>query len=117
LPSILIAGTLVVPSTARDRLLEAGPGRVLPSTRALVFSLLFALIVFVQWTFITFLIHSPRISNVWRDAVSFLPLAALPIAFMSENLNDIVRLASIPLWFVFILGTALQHWTKRKIRM
>jgi hypothetical protein len=32
LPSMVIAGFLVIPSNARDRLLEQAPGRILPTT-------------------------------------------------------------------------------------
>ena len=41
LPAIVIGGALVVPSTARDHLLEHAPGRMLPTTRTLIFIILF----------------------------------------------------------------------------
>jgi hypothetical protein len=49
LPALLVAGVLVVPSNALDRLLQPAPGRVLPSTRLLIFIALFAGVSRLSW--------------------------------------------------------------------
>src|SRR5260370_38212536 len=45
LPAVLISGVLVIPGNAHDHLLEPVPGRLLPSTRILIFIAIFAAVV------------------------------------------------------------------------
>src|SRR5215471_13915179 len=45
LPALLVAGALVIPGSAHDHLLENAPGRILPTTRLLIFIGLFAGVV------------------------------------------------------------------------
>lgn len=48
LPAVLVSGVLVIPSNTRDHLLEPAPGRALPSTRILLFILIFVAVVALQ---------------------------------------------------------------------
>jgi hypothetical protein len=51
LPCVVVAGSLVIPSNARDRLPERAPGRLLPTTRVVIFVAAFAVVVARQLVF------------------------------------------------------------------
>ena len=115
LPSVVIAGFLVVPSTARDRLLENAPGRILPTTRALIFVVMFALIVALQWYLIERLTRPPRLSAFWRKTLCIAPIACIPIGLvLSDKWGDLFRIA--PLWAFILVGTLL-HCRRRNRRV
>lgn len=114
LPAILAAGVLVVPSNARDHLLEPSPGRILPSTRILLFIVAFASVVALQWYLIAGVTSRPQTSLFWRRIVYIAPIACIPLGLASHGKwNDFFRLASLPFWIFLFIGTLLQYRKKR----
>jgi len=113
LPTFLAAGVLVVPCNARDRLLERAPGRMLPSTRILIFIAFFVAVVALQWYLIARLTITPRTSRLWRGIVCIAPVACIPIGLaLPEKWADLLRLASLPFWIFMLAGIALQYSRK-----
>ena len=111
LPAILSAGVLIIPSNTRDRLLDPGPGRILPSTRILIFAALFVLTVALQWYLIAYLTEPPKTSATWEWFLRMVPIALVPVGLMpSQGWLDIVRFASIPLWVFIVVGILWQYW-------
>ena len=116
LPTILIAGALVVPSNALDYLLEPAPGRILPSTRLLIYVVLFAMVVALQWYLILRLISTPRISASWRQIVCIAPIACVLLGLtLHGRWLDLFRVASLFFWIALVLGT-LWQWRIRSTR-
>jgi len=119
LPAIAVAGALVVPSNARDMLLEPAPGRMLPSTRILIFIGLFTVVVALQWYLIARLTITPRTSRLWQRIVYVVPIACIPLGLvLPEHWADLLRLASLPFWIVMPAGIAWQnrwHFQTRSI--
>jgi hypothetical protein len=114
LPAVLVAGVLVIPSNTRDRLLEYAPGRILPSTRMLIFIGLFAVVVALQWYVIARLTSTPRTSRLWRRIVYIAPIACIPLGLVLPGLwADLFRLASLLFWVFMLAGTVLQYRRKR----
>ena len=117
LPSVMIAGFLVVPSNTRDYLLENAPGRILPTTRALIFVVMFALVVALQWYLIAWLTRPPRMSAFWRRTLYIAPIACIPLGLvLSDKWGDLLRIATIPLWVFILIGT-LVHCRRRNLRV
>ena len=114
LPSVLLAGFLVTPSNTRDRLLERAPGRILPSTRVLLFIAIFAAVVALQWYLMARVISTPQTSRFWRRFVYFVPIACIPVGLeLRGKWDDLFRLASLPFWILMITVMALQYCTRK----
>src|SRR5580765_6990522 len=111
LPTFLVAGPLVVPSSGRDLLLERAPGRMLPSTRILVFIALFVAGVALQWYLIARLTITPRTSRLWQRIVYIPPIACIPLGLaLPEEWAGLLRLASLPFWIFMLAGMVLQYF-------
>jgi hypothetical protein len=113
LPAYFVAGVLVIPSNTRDRLLEAAPGRILPSTRMLLFIGIFAAIVGLQWYLMARLTSTAQTSLLWRRIVYFVPIACIPLGLMLPRRWDLFPFLSLPFWIFLATGTALQYRKKR----
>jgi hypothetical protein len=110
LPAFLVAGWLVMPGNVHDRLLENAPGRILPSTRALIFIGLFAVVVALQWYVIARLTSAPGTSRRWRRIVYIAPIACIPLGLvLPREWADLFRLASLPFWVFMLAGIVFQH--------
>jgi hypothetical protein len=113
LPAFLVAGALVIPSSAHDHLLENAPGRILPTTRLLIFMGLFAVVVALQWYVIARLTSTPRTPRLWQRIVYIAPIACVPLGLVLRGLwDDWFRIASLPFWVFMLAGTVLQYWRK-----
>jgi hypothetical protein len=114
LPAVLLTGFLVVPSNTRDHLLEGAPGRTLPSTRMLLYMVLFAAVVALQWYLMARLTSTPRTSPVWRRIVYIAPIACVPLGLaLRGKWADLFRIGTLPFWVFLLTGTLLQYWRKR----
>jgi hypothetical protein len=101
LPALLLGAPLVVPSPARDHLLERAPGRMLPSTRTLIFILLFTGFVAAQWYAIT-VIARRAFSLLLRRILYFGPILYIPVGLVVPDRIEIsLRFAAVILWVVF----------------
>ena len=110
LPAFLVAGALVIPSSAHDHLLENAPGRILPTTRLLIFMGLFAVVVALQWYVIARLTSAPGTSRRWRRIVYIAPIACIPLGLvLPREWADLFRLASLPFWVFMLAGIVFQH--------
>jgi hypothetical protein len=117
LPSVVIAGVLVVPSNARDRLLEPTPGRILPTTRVLIFVAVFTAVVAQQWYWIALFAKPPRTSVVWQNVLYIAPIAFVPLGLVSRGKSaDLFRLGALPFWGFVFVGTLLRYWKRRAVR-
>jgi len=115
LPSVVVAGFLVVPSNSRDRLLEPAPGRILPTTRLLIFVAMFAAVVALQWYLIARLTQPPRISAFWRRTLWIAPIACIPLGLVLRNRwADWFRLAALPFWGFIVIGVLFQYWNRHR---
>ena len=112
LPSLAIAGVLIVPGNFRDHLLEPAPSRMLPSTRALIFITLFVVIVGLQWYVLGFLISSPRVSASWQWFTYVVPIACVPLGLVLRGgWRELFLFASFP-FFAFLVARTL--WLYRR---
>jgi hypothetical protein len=115
LPSVMVAGFLVVPSNTRDRLLETAPGRILPTTRLLIFVAMFAAVVAIQWYLIACLTQPPRTSAFWRRTLWIAPIACIPLGLVLRNRwADWFRLAALPFWGFIVIGVLFQYWNRHR---
>ena len=114
LPAVFLSGVLVVPSNAHDRLLEPAPGRMLPSTRILIFIPIFVGVVALQWYLVARITSTPRITPSWRTFIYVAPAACVPLGLMLHDApGDVFRLASLPFWIFMVAGTIFQYRKKR----
>jgi len=117
LPAFLVSGVLVIPSNTLDHLLEPAPGRILPSTRFLLFILIFAAVVALQWYLMARVTSAPRTSAFWRRIVYITPIACIPLGLvLGRKWEGLFRLASLPFWIFIVIGTVLQYRKKRELR-
>jgi hypothetical protein len=114
LPAVLISGVLVVPGNAHDHLLEPAPGRLLPSTRILIFIPIFGAVVAFQWYFLARITSTPRVTPSWRKVIYIAPIACVPLGLvLREAWGDMFRIASLPFWLFMVTGTILQYRKKQ----
>jgi hypothetical protein len=115
LPSMMIAGFLVIPSNARDRLLEPAPRRILPTTRVVIFAVLFAVAVALQWYLIAFLVKPPRTSVAWQKFLFTVPIACILLGLVLRGKwANWVTLGALPFWGFVVVGTLSQYWRRRR---
>jgi hypothetical protein len=115
LPSMVIAGSLVIPSSARDRLLEPAPRRILPTTRAMIFAPLFAVVVALQWCLIGLFAKPPRTSVVWQKFLYITPIACIPIGqVVRDKWAALFSLGALLFWAFVFVGTLSQYWKRRR---
>lgn len=114
LPAVLISGVLVIPGNAHDHLLEPVPGRLLPSTRILIFIPIFAGVVALQWYLLARITSTPRVTPSWRKIIYIAPIACVSLGLMLRGAwGDIFRLVSLPFWIFMVAGTILQYRKKQ----
>jgi hypothetical protein len=115
LPSMVIAGFLVIPSNARDRLLERAPGRILPTTRVVVFAVLFAAVVALQWYLIALFAKPPRTSLAWQKFLYAGPMAGIALGqVLPDKWANWFTLGALPFWGFIFVGTLSQYWKRRR---
>ena len=115
LPSLIIAGFLVVPSNARDHLLEPAPGRILPTTRAMIFAAMFAVVVGLQWYLIALFLKPERTPVAWQGFLYTAPIACIPVGLvLRDKWIDLFRLGALPFWGFIVFGSfVLPYWKRR----
>ena len=101
LPAIVIGGALVVPSVARDHLLEHAPGRMLPTTRMLIFIVLFGGLVAAQWYLIT-RIAARAFSHLVRRIVYIAPVLYVAVdLIVPHSIEEVLRVCAVIPWIIF----------------
>ena len=101
LPALLIGAPLVIPSTARDHLLERAPGRMLPSTRMLIFISIFTGLVAAQWYAMT-VVACHAFSAALRRIVYLGPALYIPVGLLVPDPIEIgLRFGALILWTIF----------------
>ena len=115
LPSLIIAGFLVVPSNARDYLIEPAPGRMLPTTRAMIFAAVFAGVVGLQWYLIALFLKPERTPVAWQAFLYTAPIACIPVGLvLRDKWTDLFGLGALPFWGFIVFGTLLLPYWKRR---
>lgn len=114
LPALLVGGILVVPSNARARLLEQAPGRILPSTRVLIFMVVFATLVGLQWHVIVRILSTDRISPHWRGFICVAPIVLIPLDLVLPGAwADLFPLVGLSFWIFLVAGTVVEFCRTR----
>jgi hypothetical protein len=117
LPSLVIAGFLVIPSNARDRLLERAPGRIRPTTRVVIFAAVFAAVVALQWYLIALFAKPPRISVVWQKFLYAAPMAGIPLGLvLPDKWANWFTLGTLPFWGFILVGTLCSTGSRDAVR-
>jgi hypothetical protein len=116
LPALIVAGVLIIPSPASYHLvMEAAPGRMLPSTRAVIVVLIFVAVVVAQWYLIVRINGPPRNAASWQFSVYLISVASIPFGLLLPDgwINLAVRLSALPFW-IFIGVRTLLNWRNHR---
>lgn len=110
LPALFVAGSLVVPSNVQAHLLEQAPGCILPSTRLLVFIVVFSMVVALQWYGIVRILGKDRISPLWRGFIYVAPITLIPVDLvLRAGWADLFPLVGLSFWIFLVVGTVTQY--------
>src|SRR6266700_1009454 len=110
LPAIVIGAALVVPSTARDHLLEHAPRRMLPTTRTLIFIVLFGGLVAAQWYLIT-RIAARAFSHLLRRIVYIAPVLYVAVdLIVPHSVEEVLRVCAVIPWIIFAGWLLRRTW-------